>query len=315
MTHTTNSDVDLPVIDAQAATMVDIDTLMLTDSPRIAGENAEHIRRLADADDCLPPILVHRPTRWVIDGVHRVRAAALRGETRIAAHYFDGPADTAFVLAVRGNIAHGLPLSAADRRAAAVRILRSHPRWSDRAIAAATGLSDRTVREIRQRSTTETPQSNTRIGRDGRVRPLNAADGRLRAAELLAERPGAGLREIARAAGISLATAHDVRARLRRDDDPVPARLRGNQPAAVTEPARLAVLASLRADPSLKFNEAGRAALRWLYRHTIEPDDGTKLINTIPPHCAPAVADLARDCALAWQEVARALEQRGRAAG
>ncbi|HEX9335644.1 MAG TPA: streptomycin biosynthesis protein, partial [Pseudonocardiaceae bacterium] len=206
--------------------MVTIDTLMLTDSPRLAGENTEHTRRLADSDDYLPPILVHRPTGWVIDGAHRVRAAILRGQTRIAAQFFDGPMDAAFVLAVRGNIAHGLPLSPADRRAAAERIVRSHPRWSDRAIAAATGLSDKTVRAIRRRSTSETPQLNTRVGRDGRVRPLNAANGRRLAAELIAERPDAGLREIASAAGISLATAHDVRIRLQRGEDPVPARLR-----------------------------------------------------------------------------------------
>ncbi|HEX4722787.1 MAG TPA: streptomycin biosynthesis protein [Pseudonocardiaceae bacterium] len=295
-----------------------IDSLTLTDSPRLGGENPEHTRRLAAADDELPPILVHRSTRWVIDGAHRVRAAALRGQTGIAARFFDGPMDAAFVLAVRGNIAHGLPLSTADRRAAAARIVRSHPYWSDRAIAAATGLSDKTVRAIR-RSTSEQPQSNAgeRVGIDGRTRPLNSADGRRRAAQLLAERPGAGLREIASAAGISLATAHDVRARLLRDEDPVPARLRSPASAepVVAEPVRLAVLDSLRQDPSLKFNEAGRAALRWLYQHTIEPDDGTKLINTIPPHCATVVADLARDCAQAWQALARQLEQRGKAAG
>lgn len=300
-------------------TMVDINTLILTDSPRLSGENPEHTRRLAECTDPLPPILVHRPTHRVIDGTHRVRAALSLGRTRIAAHYFDGSVEAAFVLAVHGNIAHGLPLSAADRRAAAARIIAAHPGWSDRSIAAVTGLSDKTIRTVRRRSTAESPHSNggtgwnTRIGRDGRVRPLSSAHGRRRAAELLAERPEAGLREIARAAGISLSTAHDVRTRLRRDEDPVPARLR--EPADVVEPARLAVLAGLQQDPSLKFSETGRAALRWLYQHTIEPDDGTKYLDSIPPHCAAVVADLARDSALAWQELARALERRGRAAG
>lgn len=293
--------------------MVDINTLILTDSPRLSGENPDHTRRLAESTDPLPPILVHRPTHRVIDGAHRVRAAMLCGRQRIAADFFDGSAEAAFVLAVHRNIAHGLPLSAADRRAAAARIIAAHPGWSDRAIAAVTGLSDKTIRTIRHRSTAESPQLNTRIGRDGRVRPASSVLGRRRAAELLAERPTAGLREIARAAGISLATAHDVRTRLRRDEDPVPPRLRARPD--VIEPPRLAVLASLQQDPSLKFSEAGRAALRWLYQHTIEPDDGTKLVDTIPPHCSGVVADLARDSALAWQELARALEQRGRAAG
>lgn len=39
------------------------------------------------------------------------------------------------------NTHHGLPLTRADRKAAAQRILDIHPHWSDRAIAKVTGLS------------------------------------------------------------------------------------------------------------------------------------------------------------------------------
>jgi hypothetical protein len=54
------------------------------DSPRLLGEDAEHVRMLADAGTDLPPILVHRRTPRVIDGMHRLRAAHLRGDTHIA---------------------------------------------------------------------------------------------------------------------------------------------------------------------------------------------------------------------------------------
>ena len=68
----------------------------------------------------------------VIDGTHRLRAALLRGVDVIDVLYFDGPDADAFVLAVELNHTHGLPLSRADRTAAAERIIGSHPDWSDR---------------------------------------------------------------------------------------------------------------------------------------------------------------------------------------
>ncbi|MDT3396833.1 streptomycin biosynthesis protein [Streptomyces sp. B1866] len=239
----------------------------------------------------------------VIDGMHRVRAALLRGRRDIEAEFFDGDEREAFVLAVEANTAHGLPLSLADRTAAAERIIRSHPYWSDRAIASATGLTAKTVAAVRRRSSGKVPQSNVRVGRDGRLRPLNVADGRRRAGELLVRHPDAPLRQIAKSAGVSLGTVADVRQRLRRGEDPVPAKQRAAElrtaerqtvgpvvgqaaaaglgpwplgpdgrpadpgPAAREDPPRdseLTRLQSLRRDPSLRFTEGGRALLRWL---------------------------------------------------
>jgi hypothetical protein len=59
----------------------------------------------------------------VIDGMHRLRAAQLRGDHGVEVKFFDGDADEAFIAAVRANITHGLPLTLADRKAAAQRIL------------------------------------------------------------------------------------------------------------------------------------------------------------------------------------------------
>ncbi|MEE3922534.1 ParB/RepB/Spo0J family partition protein [Micromonospora sp. BRA006-A] len=120
--------------------LLPIACLRAADSPRLAGEDDLHAQTLAETDAPLPPILVHRGTMRVIDGMHRLRAAVLRGETQIAARLFDGTVEAAFVLAVQANVTHGLPLSLADREAAAQRILRSHPHWSDRAVATAAGL-------------------------------------------------------------------------------------------------------------------------------------------------------------------------------
>lgn len=152
----------------------------------------------------------------VIDGMHRLMAASLAGRETIDVIFFDGSQADMFLRAVRENVTHGLPLSQADRRAAAERIIASHPHLSDRGIGQIAGLAPKTVAAVRKRSTDGMPQSNARVGRDGKVRPLDSAEGRRRAAELLTERPGASLRDVARAAGISPATVLDVRKRLER---------------------------------------------------------------------------------------------------
>jgi ParB-like chromosome segregation protein Spo0J len=193
------------------------------DSPRLAGESAEHARMLAETGAALPPILVHRGTMRVIDGMHRLRAAQLRGDETIDVEFFDGSEDEAFIVAVRANIAHGLPLTLADREAAAGRILASNPQRSDRSIAQITGLAAGTVGEVRRRTVPGVDGAGaTRLGRDGRVRPVNVAEARRMARDVIAERPQASLREIARAAGLSPSTVQDVRDRIRRGEDPVP---------------------------------------------------------------------------------------------
>jgi hypothetical protein len=70
------------------------------------------------------------------------------------------------------------------------------------------------------------------------------------------------------------------------------------------------LLAKLRNDPSLRFNESGRRTLRWLHQHIVHIDSWEG--HSLPDHCAPVVADLARTCALAWISVAEQLEQRVR---
>jgi ParB-like nuclease domain len=172
-------DSDLLPGDSQAAVLVDVGLLLAADSPRLEGESLAHACMLAGLGAALPPIVVHRDTMRVIDGMHRLRAAVLRGDANIEARFFDGTAEAAFIAGVEANIAHGLPLSVADREAAAGRILGSHPKWSDRAVVASAGLDARTVGAIR-RATEDLPQLDRRVGRDGRVRPLDVAAGRRR---------------------------------------------------------------------------------------------------------------------------------------
>jgi ParB-like chromosome segregation protein Spo0J len=297
------------------------------DSPRIEGEDDEHVRALAALDCPLPPIIVHRATMRVVDGMHRLKAATLRRQDRISAVFFDGGSDDAFIEAVRRNAQHGLPLSQADRAAAVVRILETQSHWSNAAIAATAGVSDKTVATIRARSTSRIPKSNSRVGHDGRVRPINPALGRRRAAEFLAQNPDASLREIAHAAGIAIGTAKDVRERLGNGQDPLPPKVRkiDNEPRRLPQgglgrpaprtAARTAatfdeLMALLKRDPSLRLTESGRVILRLLDAHASHDDDWERLVDSIPAHCTPAIADAAQRCVDSWLRIAALLESR-----
>jgi ParB-like chromosome segregation protein Spo0J len=287
-------------------TVVPVRSLRPADSPRVDGERVEHARLLAEVSGQLPPVIVHRATMRIIDGMHRLRAAQIRGDESITVRFFDGSVEDAFVVAVHANVEHGLPLSMADREAATVRILMSHPTWSNRAVAAVTGLAATTVAAIRRRRADLVPASMARVGRDGRVRPLDPTEGRRKAMEILAARPGASLREIATAAGISAATARDVRERMHRGDDPVPPRQRQRQTATRD---REAILRDLRHDPALRFTDRGRELLRWLDARSQGPAGWDCVLNGLPTHCAYSVAELARWCAQRWLEVAEQMSE------
>lgn len=293
--------------------LVDITALQPADSPRLGGCSDEFVRSLASSGAHLPPIVVHRQTMKVVDGAHRLRAALLRGCRSVEVEYVDGPAEDVFGLSVSLNLP---TLSTADREAAARRLLRSHPQWSDRAIAAATGLAAKSVGVLRR---AVGGQAAMRVGRDGKVRPVNSAAGRRAAGRLLAERPEASLRDVARLAGVSPGTVRDVRRRLNAGLDPVPERMRASEPAVVPVPraeARVpgATLPVLRRDPSLRFTERGRTTLRWLEAHSVAPGEWHQIVAGMPSHCRELVAEMARGCAEEWLEMAAALEREGRRA-
>ncbi|KOV76849.1 streptomycin biosynthesis operon regulator [Streptomyces sp. NRRL WC-3618] len=302
---------------------VPIASLVVADSPRLGGTSPEHVEVLAQGD--IEPILVHRETRRVVDGMHRLQAARLRGEEMIPVRYLDGPVSEVFIHSVAANVTHGLPLTLEDRKAAARRILATHPDLSDRAVARITRLSPKTVSAVRRASSEEVPQSKVRVGADGRSRPLDAARRREAARAFLAEHPGATLHETAVSAGVSISTACEIRQRMRRGrQDPPPPRLRAarevrDQDLAEStgkpvsdreaERGRAQRIETLAKDPSLRFTESGRALLRWLHERAPDLEAGRQLMVAVPPHCAVAVADLANSYAREWQRFASALDQ------
>ncbi|WP_405163099.1 helix-turn-helix domain-containing protein [Nocardia sp. NBC_01499] len=296
-----------------AVELVPIDSVRIGETPRLAGEIPDYVRLIASLDITLPPIIIHRSSMSVVDGVHRLRAARLRGETQVAAVFFDGDEMDAFVVAVKANIAHGMPLTLADRTAAAVRILSTHPQWSDGFIAACTGLATKTVAAIRRRSGADLPGLHSRLGLDGKMRPTDPSAGRMRAARLIADRPDASLREIAREAGVSPATVRDVRARLQRGEPPVPSKSRRSSGSDTQDesPELLAeLLRGLQKHPAVRFSESGRILLRLLGTQPLDPESWDRMLAGVPSHCDAMIARIARQYAANWQNFANELAKR-----
>jgi hypothetical protein len=311
---------------------------------RQAGTDAAHVRLLADAASSvkLPAILVQKRGSRIIDGMHRVEVAKLRGEWNIGARFVDCTDAEALILAVRSNTLHGLPLSRADRIASGKRILAAHPDWSDRAVAEITGLSAKAVASLRNSSTGDTQFCGKRLGRDGKRRPVVAADGRRRAAEYINAHPEAPLRQVARETDVSLGTVHDVRERIRRGTHqaaeeepgrsaeplasssatsaavglPLPARTIPAQ-AGTHNSRQLAwpgISGKLANDPSLRYTDGGRAFLRWMAQHSMQADEWQEFIDAIPRHWLIDVSQIAATMSEEWRHFADRLRYRIEAA-
>lgn len=299
-------------------------------SARTGGLDSRHVDRLAGAEGPLPPILLHRSTMRVLDGVHRLAVVRRLRKSFIRARFVDENEADAFVVGVRSNIDDGLELNVADRKRAAGRIVRSHPWWSDRRIALATGLAARTIAAVRHTAGNITSH---RLGQDGRVRPVSSVTGRRRAAEIALAEPDLSLRQIARAAGISPETVRDVRAKLQPSDAATaprqfPADAAGPRQSELPAPtadgshsgaaaratggppdpqARLAALQTLRRDPVLRLSESGRMLLRLLDLHAISASKWQQIAEGVPAHAVDVIAEAARACAAMWGNLARRL--------
>jgi hypothetical protein len=291
-----------------------LDALRVGPSFREEGLDAGHVATLAELGGAWPPIVVRRDDRSVVDGQHRVAAARRLGLQRLQVTWFDGSAEDAFVEFVRCNVGHGLPLGLGERRSAAGRILASHPERSDRSIASVCGVSPKTVARLRgDLARTESQEHPVRrVGRDGRVRPVDPVQLRARITEELERRPDASLRSIASVVGSSPETVRSVRGKLRAAD-------RGPRQAAPaevdTEATVLGLLTRsaraghrLEGDLAFATREHGSEFVTWFDATTVEQADLWTHIGTVPRSRIYEVADEARRRAGFWSQFASSLE-------
>jgi ParB-like chromosome segregation protein Spo0J len=285
---------------------VPLDRLRFGLSPRIDEPDAEHVEALAGVITQLPPVIVHAHSMRVIDGVHRVLAARLRGQHTIKAYFFHGNEAEASLQAVLCNIAHGKPLTLAEREAAVSKVLQLHPEWSDRRIAAICGLSPKTVSSVRKRETLDPPHLRARVGRDGKTRSTNPIELRSRIAEALKSDPTASIRAIAARTKAAQGTVRDVRARMQRGDSILSPRLAAAQEAQGAD-------AGLTEDQALSSQKASAEFAEWFDTHSLAGDaDWKPFVEAIPVSRVYEVADAARHCADTWRRFASAVESRVR---
>jgi hypothetical protein len=237
------------------------------------------------------------------------------GRTTVVARYFDGTHEEAFVEAVKSNIAHGKPLTLSERESAAVKMLRMRSDWSDRLIADACGLSDKTIGRLRK-SDADIPQSSARIGRDGRHRPVDAARLRASIASAIRERPEASVEEVARSLRTSPSTVRDVKKRLFKGEDPIaspPVR----RSTFVEDPRRAersdqagGIGSIWRTDSALRALQDGYRWSEWVDMAEIDSRHWEGRIAELPLSRIPQLIQLARDRAAQWAKFADSLEER-----
>jgi hypothetical protein len=204
----------------------------------------------------------------------------------VEAELFHGRADEAFIEFVRRNVAQGLALTLTERKRAAERVLRDHPRWSDRRVAELCALSPKTVGRLRP-----DPHSDggLRQGRDNRLRPARSGSARARVLEALGAQPDASLRTLAAAAGVSPETVRLVRLNL------------AHTPDTAEPPAPV--------DAALASSEHGDDFLAWFEWTSVEQTDLDR-VSRVPLSRVYVIADEARRRSDTWLQFARALEAR-----
>jgi len=301
-----------------------ISELRVGEGIRSGGLDERHVELLMECVDTWPPIVVWGDDLVVVDGCHRVEAARRLGHQSVVGLRFLGSPEEAFIEAIRRNVSHGLPLSVADRRRAARRVLLRNPNWSDRRIASLCGLSDKTVGRIRRVGSSGIVAVDRRVGRDGKVRPVQPGEVRDRVRQALVENPAGSLRAIAAVAGASPETVRSVRARLQMSDLDLHEAVRLGPVSTSPQATAMSVLSVFaepehhivrkpsekewRADQALS---ACGAFTEW-FSSTNVSGDWHDFLWTIPIGRVYEVVDEARRRAAVWTSFASLLEARTR---
>jgi hypothetical protein len=154
--------------------------------PRTDDLDDAYVDQLAEIPEQWPPLTVVPHTEgayWLVDGFHRLEAASRLGLDTVLVSVSPMPADGDLAtLGFNLNAKHGRPLTLADRRRQAQRLLERDPRQSDRSISERCGIAASTVARIREQLVTgaQIEQSAERVGSDGRTyRPPDQKPGEL----------------------------------------------------------------------------------------------------------------------------------------
>jgi ParB-like chromosome segregation protein Spo0J len=136
--------------------MIDIDAFSPSSLQHLRSLDEATVKRYAaamEAGERFPAVQAVRLSDGrlaLADGNHRLAAARRIGRPTIETQITEGDETLAIKLGIAGNRAHGLPMTATDRRRAAAMLLRAEPSLSDREVARQVGSSPTTVGNIRR---------------------------------------------------------------------------------------------------------------------------------------------------------------------
>ncbi|MDP9470032.1 MAG: ParB N-terminal domain-containing protein [Chloroflexota bacterium] len=155
-------------------------TIDPTLQPRVEGIDPDHVRTLEASRETWPPLIVVAldGQHVLVDGFHRYAAAQNLGLDAVPVEIRTPPPDGDLkALAFALNAVHGRPLSLADRRAEAERLLREWPVVSNLEVSRRAGLAPTTIATIRARleEAAAIEAAPERIGADGTRYPVSTA--------------------------------------------------------------------------------------------------------------------------------------------
>ena len=301
---------------------VDVAVVALSSLPvghawRASGLDEARVAALAAKYPQLPPVLVRGHDLLVVDGAHTVAAARRLGMQVAHVQWFEGTwAAAAEAFVVRNGAEGSLPLTIGDRRRLIHSVLRAEPTWSDRRIAEVCGVSPKMIARVRVDASPAEPTGGAekRVGRDGRARPVRAGAMRSSILQMIEQQPGASLRAIASALGVSPETVRSVRRdreigsgvsehvvsrpELTPGDDLLRWRSRREAPAP------------WRGDSAFSSTSDGVAFVDWFEATNVVDEPGRP--DEVPLSRIYEIADEARRRATFWAEFAEELEGRVR---
>jgi ParB-like chromosome segregation protein Spo0J len=188
-----------------------VELALLRPAPDIRLIDEGHVHVLMDVMDRLPPIVVVADTLTLVDGMHRVEAALRKGRTHLLAEHVELAPGEVLAERIRRNVAHGLPLSVAERKRAAQHLLAEDPARSNALVARLAGVSTSTVRRLRGCPGPPENDLDTVLGLDGKRYSRRIAARREAALTLLRREPGLSDRAIAKQVRLSPTTVGALR--------------------------------------------------------------------------------------------------------
>lgn len=129
---------------------------------------AQYVEDMQDGANFPPAVVFWDGKKPILAaGFHRVEATLRTGKMEIFCRIKEGGFPEAIIEAIKSNREHGLPMTLADKRKAATKLMsdKKYGGWSNREIARLVGISHSTVESLRTENDSSLAKSSSEDGR------------------------------------------------------------------------------------------------------------------------------------------------------